>query len=433
MKRFACARWSCGGRWHWPATVLAGAVAAVMAPAGWQAGAQVAGAPVQGSMTLTPFEWRIEIALDGAMLREIGAVDEGAEFVIRPDDQRAATIAAAARRWLDGAWRAEANGRAIEWKPDRERWVSWHPEQGFITESRVALPVEDARLAIAWVAAPAPPGLPAELDWTWQRFPEHRLPLVPLGIHSDLTSAERALSPARPALNWRRDPGEPAMPPAPPVPPPVPDAGVAVGPATWAAGLLLAGALVLVVLLGRRATGAVSGSGRRRTVVAAAAMALATGAALLLWDRGRMSQAAAPDADEGREIVHALLQGVYRALEYRDEEAAYHALEQVVHGPLLQRLFLEHRQALAMEHLGGAVARVRRLDLTEVQSLAPLPREAAAAPGFAGEAGWTLEAVLSHWGHEHRRRLHYQAGFEIVAIDRQWRLTGLSWQWEAGP
>lgn len=399
-----------------------------------QAAAQVEGAPLQGSMTLTAFEWRVEIALDGRMLREIGAVDADDEFVIRPDSARAGEIAAAASRWLGDTWQTASHGQPHQWRPAASRWVQWRADEGFVADDRAALPVEDARLAIGFVRAPSPPGLPDELTWTWQRFPADSLALVPLGIHSDRTSSQRLLSPGRAELVWRRDDDEPPLPPAPPSPPPPPEPAPALPmPMPMAAGLLLAlglAAWFLPALRRRHHHQPSPPAGRRWRVVGTLCVILA--GALLVIPTVRPQTTPPPAADEARQVLQALLAGMYRALDHRDDEAIYQALEQVAHGPLLRQLHLEHRQALSMAHLGDAVAAVQAVHLDHIgplQALPPAagdPPAATAAPGFSGEAEWTVDAALSHWGHHHERQLRYRAIFDIRAIDHHWRLTSLA-------
>jgi hypothetical protein len=106
---------------------------------------------------------------------------------------------------------------------------------------------------------------------------------------------------------------------------------------------------------------------------------LLIGAAVAAWPLARWQLpsplAAAPQLDEEQAaaILAALHKNIYRAFDYRDEEQVYDALAKSVDGPLLRDLYLEIRRGLVMQEQGGAVSRIREVEILDRRKTAPQP------------------------------------------------------------
>jgi len=61
-----------------------------------------------------------------------------------------------------------------------------------------------------------------------------------------------------------------------------------------------------------------------------------------------------PDANGARRILSGVLRNIYKAFEFRSEEAAFDRLALSVTGETLTEVYLEHQRALEMEERGGA-------------------------------------------------------------------------------
>ena len=110
---------------------------------------------------------------------------------------------------------------------------------------------------------------------------------------------------------------------------------------------------------------------------------------------------------------------VRTAVVERDEERIYDVLEQSVAGDLLTEIYLETRRGLEIQNQGGARAKVKELDLVELET------ESGANGGFQARAIWDVSGSVGHWGHLHRRTNRYRAGLEIEPVEGQWKLTSL--------
>ncbi|HIF33063.1 MAG TPA: hypothetical protein EYQ75_15585 [Planctomycetaceae bacterium] len=124
---------------------------------------------------------------------------------------------------------------------------------------------------------------------------------------------------------------------------------------------------------------------------------------------------------DARDIVEILQQNIYRAFDYKDEDQVYDALAKSVHGPLLEEIYLKVQNGLKMEEQGGAVSRVRRVELVEGTIEGPFDWET----GFQFRCAWNVEGTVEHWGHIHTRTSQYRAVLRIQADQNAWRIIEL--------
>jgi hypothetical protein len=120
---------------------------------------------------------------------------------------------------------------------------------------------------------------------------------------------------------------------------------------------------------------------------------------------------------KARRILASVLPNVYRALEFRSEEAAYDRLAVAVTGETLTDVYLEHRRSLVMEERGGARARVDAVEVTDVRDV-----QARGDGGFDAEASWMVGGNVTHFGHRHFRQNSYDARVAVVPVDGIWKI-----------
>lgn len=111
-----------------------------------------------------------------------------------------------------------------------------------------------------------------------------------------------------------------------------------------------------------------------------------------------------------------------------------------VDGELLGNLYRQIHQGLRMQEQGGAVSRVRAVEILNGQA-EPLPEQLESKrtqaeqsqsqqPGlddraFAYFCDWTVEGTVEHWGHIHARTNGYKARFIVEPRDGAWKITAL--------
>ena len=121
-----------------------------------------------------------------------------------------------------------------------------------------------------------------------------------------------------------------------------------------------------------------------------------------------------PPLDEKLITAHAssLLQNIYRAYDYQNESDVYDALEHSVTGNLLEDLFLKIQSGLRMQEQGGAIARVKRVEVGKIalaENSNHDPRE------IDLDATWRVTGTVEHWGHIHTRENEFAARMKISA------------------
>ena len=119
------------------------------------------------------------------------------------------------------------------------------------------------------------------------------------------------------------------------------------------------------------------------------------------------------------EIVSGLLHNVYRAFDFREEEQIYDVLEKSVTGELLTQIYLETRRGLELANQGGARAKVKQLELMEIDA------RSVGRGGFLATATWLVTGSVGHWGHVHQRRNQYRAELDVRPVDGAWKLTSI--------
>ena len=126
------------------------------------------------------------------------------------------------------------------------------------------------------------------------------------------------------------------------------------------------------------------------------------------------------DAD-AKVILHSLLKNVYRAFDFRQEADVYDKLAVSVSGELLADVYLQSRKSLLIQKAGGAQARVKAVEVSEV-TVTRLPERPLA---LVCNTTWTSLGTVGHWGHVHTRKNLYQAMLTVEPVDGAWKITAL--------
>jgi hypothetical protein len=248
-------------------------------------------------------------------------------------------------------------------------------------------------------------GLSQHVTMEWDLFDE-RIQQVAASAVDPLGPMPALLEPDYPVLEWQNFIKIPVMPTLTDLRSP---------PSVVARSLLIARWFLaaLSVILVWRLVAAVRNHTPLRTGLAAALIlsVLATATAAWASRDARLSSTATHD------VVAGLLHNIYRAFDYRQEEQIYDVLARSVDGELLTRIYLETRRGLELPNQGGARAKVKEIELTEIHA------EPLDAGGFAAVATWTVNGSVGHWGHVHQRRNQYRAELTIRPLDAAWKLT----------
>ncbi|MBW2192874.1 MAG: hypothetical protein JRF27_03695 [Deltaproteobacteria bacterium] len=120
-------------------------------------------------------------------------------------------------------------------------------------------------------------------------------------------------------------------------------------------------------------------------------------------------------------VLNSLLKNIYRSFDFREEEDVYDRLATSASGNLLSEIYLQNRKSLVVTQAGGARARVKKIEIlnVDVEHLDNRPL------GLLFRAKWTAMGSVGHWGHIHIRKNQYEANITVEPVDGAWKITGL--------
>ncbi|MCR9200587.1 MAG: hypothetical protein NXI04_18270 [Planctomycetaceae bacterium] len=128
-------------------------------------------------------------------------------------------------------------------------------------------------------------------------------------------------------------------------------------------------------------------------------------------------------AANATDVFQDLHSGAYSALEFGSEQLVYDILAKSVDGDLLETLYLQLNESLAIKEQGGAVARVQAVNYEngELVTSDTSPEW----PGFQIRSRWDVSGTVEHWGHIHERQNQFCAIFRVEPRDGLWKITDM--------
>ena len=124
---------------------------------------------------------------------------------------------------------------------------------------------------------------------------------------------------------------------------------------------------------------------------------------------------------EATVVLSSLLKNVYRSFDLREEEDVYDRLATSVNGDLLSDIYLQNRKSMVVTQAGGARARVKDVEIRDVNVKRLKDRPLA----LLFHSRWTAMGTVGHWGHIHTRKNLYDANITVEPVDGAWKITGL--------
>jgi hypothetical protein len=358
-------------------------------------------APMAGFIYVEPYEVRKEI-------------------IVRPRDmQRYVDLGLAGRDTIPVAMQADIRQKVIEFlsrhlpmtidgQPAEPAMVRADFLERSLRTSRVIDPPEELDLNAAMMGVKfiyPHPGFPDTATMRWDLF-DDKTRVVPVAAVDPTGPLPQFLEPDFDTLEWRNFIRIPVMPELADVSAPP---GLFSQTLFYGRWLLVVIAVFLLWRLGR----AIASDGTRVVSAGSAAIFAVAAAGVGWWigGQGRLDQAAT------RDVVAGLLTNVYRAFDFRAESDVYDVLARSVDGDLLRDVYLEMRRGLVLASQGGASARVKEVELLELDA-EPAPDRAIRA-----RVSWQVRAAVGHWGHIHERRNQYRADLSLQPIDGAWKLV----------
>ena len=356
-------------------------------------------APMSGFLYVEPFEVRKEIIVRPKDLQRW--VDLGLEgATVIKADQRGLILEKIAD-FLTGKQPVVINGEVVTPILDRANFLNRSLKSSMVVEPGIDINIDSAVVGVIFVYPT--PSLPASASMTWDMF-DQRVQMVPASAVDEAGPLPIFLEPDYAVLEWQNFLKNPTVPGL------VALAAPPSATALWMYKLrwwLVAAALVLMTLWLRR---------KQQTVAFAALLC-----GLLIAVSFVMGRPLAPPDAATETVVKDLLRNVYQAFDYRQESDIYDTLERSVSGDLLTGIYLETQRSLELANQGGARAKVKSVELQDIE-IQPADEPAA----FRVNATWNVHGSVGHWGHVHTRSNQYQADLLIQAVDGRWKLIDMN-------
>ena len=360
--------------------------------------------PINAFIYVEPYEVRAEIIVRPLDMQEWIDLGLAGRKTIPVEMQYDLQMKIA--EFLAGHLNLTVDGQPVEPELDRVNFLKRTLRTSSVISPPEELDVFSATMGVIFVAPTD--GLPHEASITWDLFTE-RIQRIPAAATDEAGPLRFFLVPDDNVLLWKNFLKNPTMPTLVEITPPP---SLAVRLAGWVGWMAL---VVLAVMLIRVGVDLLKGRGMaKRSVAALLILILLSGASFAVMVPSRLTD------ERSAEIVAGLLHNIYRSFDYRGEENIYDVLDQSVSGDLLTEIYLETRRGLELASQGGARAKVKEIELLEVE-----PRKIRGEPGFVARALWNVAGSVGHWGHIHTRTNQYEAEITIQPVDGVWKVTGL--------
>jgi hypothetical protein len=259
------------------------------------------------------------------------------------------------------------------------------------------VPEDPSKALVGVVYALPTPSIPQSVEVEWSNLPPGLAEVRARVIDPEI-SREFRIAAGAPRLRWQNELREDPLPRV---------AAIRVRRQPTPVPLLSLGLLAAGLVLARR-----FGSVFLRLGVALALLALP----ILALDVDLGGQAA-PSAREARAITSALLDNLYRALNFREEEAVYDRLALSLTEAPRTAAYTANRRALAFARVGGARTHVDVVEMLDLKEIRARPDG-----GFEATARWTVAGSVTHFGHRHLRRNLYTARLGVLPSGGTWKI-----------
>ncbi len=362
-------------------------------------------APINGFLYMEPFEVRKEIVarpIDLQQWVDLG-LDPGQETITVAEQEE---IKRAVAEFLADRLPVTIDGQAAVGELDRVHFIFRNLRTSGVIDPAQELPMVSATLGVIFVYPTD--GLPDEVTMEWDLWGE-RIQSVPTTATDEAGGLPYVVTPDDPVLRWTNFLTNPTVPGLVAVEAPPPTW------TRWSGYMAVLSALALIGMVLAKGRDLPRGDVGKPVIAGLLVLVLFTGfGAYQVFFAARFSEAAVAT------VLDGLLENVYRAFDYRQEDVIYDSLENTVSGDLLTQIYLETRRSLELENQGGARAKVQDVEILSA-SYEALP----SGTGFTSEALWNVRGSVGHWGHIHQRINQYRAEVTVESIAGAWRITRL--------
>jgi hypothetical protein len=148
-----------------------------------------------------------------------------------------------------------------------------------------------------------------------------------------------------------------------------------------------------------------------------AACIILLGAGVVMYATCMKAPAIVPNNAQAASIFRDLHEGIYRAFNARSEDEIYDTLAMSLQGQLLDKVYNEVHQTVAMRKNKQMSFRVRRVKAISTE-VTP-----SSGSTFQVRHHWRVYGTVTHLAHSHARFNEYQAVYTVVHNGNGWRIS----------
>ena len=360
-------------------------------------------APMSGFIYVEPYEVRKEIILRPKDLQHWLDLGLDGKTIIPAADQ--AELKRRVGEFLRAHHKVLIDGQVIEPELARINFLERTLRTSKVIDPPVDLDLNAAILGAIFVYPTVEP-LPQQVTMEWDLFND-KIQLVPVSAVDQAGPLPSFLEPDYAILEWQNFLKNPELPTLTELRAPPSETQLMASYLRW---ILL---IITLWLFWRWLARGEGGASRMQPGVTAISAAVLTGLSFWLGSAVRLSDEAS------LELVGGVLHNVYRAFDFRDEGQIYDVLDQTVTGDLLTDIYLETRRGLELANQGGARAKVKDIEIIDLQAVAVNDG------AIEADVTWRVAGSVGHWGHVHERKNQYEAQLTIAPVDGVWKLTDM--------
>ena len=357
--------------------------------------------PLSGFIYVEPFEVRKEVIVRPADIQRIVDLGLGDATVITPDLQPA--VKQSIVDFLDGRLALSIDGKMVVGEVERVNFLERSLRASIVIDGR-DIDLLSATVGVIYTFPTK--GLPSYVEMEWDLFIDGAQ-AVPAATVDAAGTLPTILHPDANTLRWDNVLLESSLPSLLDIAAPATRMANVARFAVWPLAIVAIGLAALIGWRFRQGE-SISRSGTALLPVLLALVISVHQAGHARLDQQRLG-----------ELVGGLLHNVYRAFDYRHDEAVYDVLAQSVGGDLLPEVYLETRRSLELASQGGARVKIKSVAITDVELLQKNGDE------LFLRSEWISAGSVGHWGHVHERINLYEANMTITVVDGAWKITAL--------
>ena len=355
-------------------------------------------APMSGFIYIEPYEVRKEIILRPRDLQnwiDLGLNDNDVIPVVNQAEIKRKVV-----EFLADKFPVTIDGKAVQGQLDRINFLQRSLNRSTVVDNQE----QDLNSAMLGIIYSFPThGLPQKVTMDWDLWDE-KITEIPAAAVDQAGPFKSLLQPDWHVLEWVNFLKNPEIPSLIDIERPPAQYLIII---FWLLSVLFLFSLLYLIHLFRKETPI-----SKQVLVALISMFLLTGSVYF-------NQKNSVNSQQIEKLVANLLHNIYRAFDYRDEEAIYDTLNHSVTGELLTDIYLQTRRSLVLANQGGARAKVKSLELVGTKNLTYQD------DGFTVDTTWNVFGSVGHWGHVHKRTNQYEARLSFKPDNGQWKLASM--------